>query len=388
MLSRVELSLTHLGVLHSVFSDKSNYDQSQKLIFESYQQNETELIKALSDLGFEQQLYATKRRQMILADIFEYIFLGRIYYSVKTREQRSQFIRAILHFCNMLMCYEAMTVSGGLRRKFLKELKRAIKEVGGEPLYQSLYDFKGSVGLKEGESDAPGNLNDYFDTLLPKTAGGLWHELVLYIFLLRNDCGYIVPLLLSQKLLGLSDHLVPPDFLVITKDKRLYGIEVGMKKEIQSGWFSLKTAIPTATVDTINSRVSDRCPICKKWITFCPYVIDHYSNLSEVVENDEVRCLDMCDKFRKEEILAGKCPHTKYSRRKAKTRSFTLHEFADGRHYHYQCILANVKASIKESLRKGDDPKSLKTHFPYYGGLEGLIVEPPNPTTQTNPAAS
>ena len=381
MLTRVEMSLTHLRVLHSVFSNQSNFTENDVADFALYKENEEKLADALSKLEFENQLYAQKGRQMILADVFEYIFLGRIYYSAKNLEKRPDFIRAILHFCNMLMCYEAMTVSPTLRDKYLHELKSKVSEVGDEDCFDELKKFKGAVGLKQGDSEAGKKLDDYFDTLLPKTAGGLWHELIVYIFLLRNDCGYIVPLLLSQKLLGHSDHLVPPDFLIITKDKRIYGIEVGMKKEIQSGNFSLRTAIPTAMVDTINSRTSDRCPICKKWITFCPYVIEKYSDLSKPIKQAEISCVDVCNKFKPEDILTGKCPHTKYARNKLKKHPSTHHDFADKRHYHYQCVLQKVDANTKALLEANDEVKALKSHFPYYAGIECLIISLPQPQT-------
>lgn len=381
MLTRVEMSLTHLRVLHSVFSNRSNFTKKNMADFALYKENEEKLADALSKLEFENQLYAQKGRQMILADVFEYIFLGRIYYSAKNLKKRPDFIRAILHFCNMLMCYEAMTVSPTLRDKYLRELKSKVSEVGDEDCFDELKKFKGTVGLKQGDSEAGQKLDDYFDTLLPKTAGGLWHELIVYIFLLRNDCGYIVPLLLSQKLLGHSDHLVPPDFLIITKDKRIYGIEVGKKKEIQSGNFSLRTAIPTAMVDTINSRTSDRCPICKKWITFCPYVIEKYSDLSKAIKQAEISCVDVCDKFKPEDILAGKCPHTKYARNKLKKHPSTHHNFADRRHYHYHCVLQKVNGNTKALLEAGDEVKALKSHFPYYAGIECLVISLPQPQT-------
>ena len=381
MLTRVEMSLTHLRVLHSVFSNQSNFTENDVADFALYKENEEKLADALSKLEFENQLYAQKGRQMILADVFEYIFLGRIYYSAKNLEKRPDFIRAILHFCNMLMCYEAMTVSPTLRDKYLRELKSKVSEVGDEDCFDELKKFKGTVGLKQGDSEAGQKLDDYFDTLLPKTAGGLWHELIVYIFLLRNDCGYIVPLLLSQKLLGHSDHLVPPDFLIITKDKRIYGIEVGKKKEIQSGNFSLRTAIPTAMVDTINSRTSDRCPICKKWITFCPYVIEKYSDLSKPIKKAEISCVDVCNKFKPEDILAGKCPHTKYARNKLKNHPSTDHVFADKRHYHYKCVLKKVDANTKTLLKASDEVKALKSHFPYYAGIECLVISLPQAQT-------
>jgi hypothetical protein len=362
-LTRAEMSIEHLRVPHTVFSDKRNFTGHDLYDFELYKENEAKLAEALSNLDFESQLYAQKGRQMILAGVFEYIFLGRIYYSAKKAEKRPAFINAIMHFCNMLMCYEVMTVSPNLRDKFLTKLKSKIKSVGDEEHYKELKNFKGTVGLKQGESEAEKHLNDYFDTLLPKTAGGLWHELLVYVFLLRNDYGYIVPLLLSQKLLGYSDHLVPPDFLIITKDKRIYGIEVGMKKEIQSGNFSLRTAIPTAMVDTINSRTSDRCPICKKWIIFCPYGIEKYSDTSKPVKESEIRCIEVCDKFKQEQILKGICPHTKYSRNKLKKQLSTHHKFADKRHYHYQCVLNNVAQNIKKQMEASDAANALKTHI-------------------------
>lgn len=386
MLTRVEMSLAHLRALHSIFMDKSNFAEKDIAVFNLYKENEEKLNDELSKLDYESQLYAQKGRQMILADIYEYIFLGRIYYSAKILKKRPAFIRAILHFCNMLMCYEAMTVSPALRGKYLHRLKSKVKEVENENCFDELKNFDGTVGLKQGDSEAGKKLDDYFDTLLPKTAGGLWHELIVYTFLLRNDCGYIVPLLLSQKLLGHSDHLVPPDFLVITKDKRIYGIEVGMKKEIQSGNFSLRTAIPTAMVDTINSRTSDRCPICKKWITFCPYIIEKYSEVSEPITQPEINCVDFCNRFTVEEILAGKCPHTKYARNNLKKYPSTHHDFADRRHYHYQCVLEKVEANIKALMKASDDAKALKSHFPYYAGIEYLFPLSQSQTQLSNEA--
>jgi len=181
MLTRVEMSLTHLRVLHSVFSNRGNFTKNGLADFTLYKENEEKLADALSKLKFQNQLYSQKGRQMILADVFEYIFLGRIYYSAKNLKKRPDFIRAILHFCNMLMCYEAMTVSPTLRDKYLRELKSRVGEVGDEDCFVELKKFKGTVGLKQRDSEAGQKLDDYFDTLLPKTAGGLWHELIVYI---------------------------------------------------------------------------------------------------------------------------------------------------------------------------------------------------------------
>lgn len=270
ILKKMSNTLKHLRILHRLFINEKNFKTEEKLDCEIYKQNEENLRKVLNDLNFYNQLYGQKDRQMILADFLEYIFFGRGYYSMRSLNDKQNFVKATLYFVNLLMCYEVMTVSNNLRKKFLKRLGHKIGEIKGEEYYDELKEFKGTVGLKKGKSDAPDYLNQYFDSLLPKTAGGLWHELLAYVFLLRQDFGFIIPLLLTQRLIGLHDNTIPPDFLIIANDKRIYGIEVGRKKEIQSGSFSLKTAIPTATIDTENSRTSDRSP----------YAIDGFHSVS------------------------------------------------------------------------------------------------------------
>ena len=375
--TKVQNSIKHLEILHHTFINEDNFQDDDVLSFQIYNNNLQKFNEIISGEGFIDQLYSLNGRQMILADLYEYIFLGRLCYSMGSRgskENKVNFVRAILHFVNMLMCYETMTVSDLTRRQFIVELGDEIEEISDEVLYPELVDFLGKIGLPQSNSDARNELNRYFDKMLPKTAGGLWHELLVYIFLLRYDFGYIVPLLLSQRLFGLNDHIVPPDYLIITKDKRIYGIEVGIKKEIQSGSFSLKTAIPTATIDTINSRTSDRCPICLKWLNFCPFVIDKFSNFGYEIEKDELRCMEAeCNYFDIEQIVAGDCQFTKYRRGKAKTLSHTHHDYNDGKHYHYQCVLSSVENGKQQEIITARDTVALKTHFPYYAGLEGLL---------------
>lgn len=372
-------SIRHLQVLHRTFLDKGNFKNHKD--HQMYVQTSENISKlfSLPDVEIYKQLYNPKNRQMILADIIEYIFLSRGLFfitegsnqpSIK-KAKRGFFIKAILYFVNMLMIYESLTVDNIIRKNFLKNLARKIPEVKNEDFFDDLYNFKGKVGLPQGESDADKKLNRYFDKILPKTAGGLWHELLVFIFLLRADLGYIVPLLLNQKLISLVDVIVPPDFLLITKEKDIYGIEVGIKKEIQSGAFSLKTNIPTATIDTINSRCSDRCPICKKWIQFCDKVINDYSNIDINLKNKtEIRCLQECKIFSREDILHGKCPHTKYSR---KGTMRIKHQYTTGYHYHYKCVLKHLTDEERNNLIKAEDSTAIKTHYPYYAGLETLF---------------
>ncbi|MFC1965798.1 hypothetical protein ACFLWI_02470 [Chloroflexota bacterium] len=367
-------ALTHITVLHRTFSRKANYDTSEETDSFFYKHNEELLNETLEELQLANQLYDIKGRQMILADIIEYIFLGRGYYSLdpSSKGDKQLFIKAILRFVNLLMGYEALTISDNLRGKLLRKLAKDIPELKKEVYFKELSEFTGKIGLPKDKTEAPSHLNKYFDTLLPKTAGGLWHELLVFAFLLRNNYGYILPMLLSQRLMSGDGYTIPPDFLIISKDKTIYGIEVGRKKEIQSGSFSLQTKIPTASVDTENSRVSDRCPICLRWIPFCDYVVDNYSDLDYVITTSEIRCLENCKRYTIEEMSEGLCPNMKYSRNYAKTLEHGNHEYANGLHYHYQCVLNNIKLKDKKKIIQAQDTIALKTHYPYYSGLEAL----------------
>ncbi len=371
-------SIGHLEILHQVFNKKANFLKDEELDCITYRENTKKFNKIVNELQLEDQLYSQYGRQMILADLIEYIYLGRGCYSMQQKSGEKQvqdkqlFVKLVLYLVNLLMTYETITVSKSLRSTFLKNLSK-IPGLKDEKYFGALLNHPGKIGLPKKITEGPSKLNDYFDTILPKTAGGLWHELLVFIFLLRNNIGYIIPLLLAQRLMSRDGYIIPPDFLIITYDKHIYGLEVGRKKEIQSGTFSLQTSIPTATVDTENSRNSDRCPICHRWIPFCDFVINKYSDFSYKIPKTEVRCLNECTLYSKGDIAKGSCPYTKYSRNTTKTRSYTQHQFADGLHYHYQCVLSNVQKSMKEQIILANDNIALKTHYPFYSGLDELI---------------
>ncbi len=374
--NNINKSIAHLNTLHSVFITSESYNlPREQMDFDLYNENLEGMLNSFGNISLFDQLYNQEERQMVLSDIIEYILLGRGFYSIGTSknnpDRKQNFIRGILHFVNLLMCYESITININRRNIYLDSLADGPPSIKNEPLFRELREFESIIGVPD--STASAQLSKYFDKLLPKTAGGLWHELLVYIFLLRNDLGFIIPLLLHQKIYSLNDHLVPPDFLLITYDKRLYGIEVGIKKEIQSGSFSLKTAVPTATIDTINSRNSDRCPACKKWIGFCPFVIENYSIVGNAVNNVKVSCVKECAYFSRSQIINGECKYTKYARSRARTLAHSHHEFSDGKHYHYQCVLEGLDKTMRENVIKAEDISALKTHYPYYTGLEELM---------------
>lgn len=59
-------------------------------------------------------------RQMILGDLFQYIFMGRGYYfAVRGEEQEQAFISIIMHICNQLILMKDVSVDIGLRNQML-----------------------------------------------------------------------------------------------------------------------------------------------------------------------------------------------------------------------------------------------------------------------------
>ena len=49
-----------------------------------------------------------------------------------------------------------------------------------------------------------------------------------------------------------------------------------------------------------------------------------------------------------------------------------MHEFANNLHYHYQCVLEKLDDDKKQIVINANDSVALKTHFPYYQGLEDI----------------
>ena len=346
-------TIKHLETLHDIFTQSANFKGDDKIDYEIYKENENKLKKTLDGLDFYSELYGYDGRQMILADFFEYIFFGRGYYSMYSIEDNGNFIKAIMYFVNLLMCYEAMTVSSNLRKKFLEKLVQRIPSIEAEEEYTELKRFTGSVGLPKKKSDAPDYLNNYFDSMLPKTAGGLWHEMLVYAFVLRFNIGYIFPLLLHQKVISLDEKLSPPDLIILhKKTKRYYGIEIGTLKERQTGGFMVPSGFPVIPLDTLNCRISDRCPTCKKWIGICPKIIEEFSNCNYKIDkhNIEARCLYECDKYTLEEKISGACPYMKYY---------------DGLHHHYRCVVDKKHQEvIKDIIKKhGITTDTLKATF-------------------------
>lgn len=356
----------HLGSLDKTFKNKKNYSdiidyyiyienlkrfeelgKREKLKTDSLKLNDNDKGK-LQSFSFVDEIYSNSDRQMKLSDIIEYLFFSRgIYYLFQSnkfvKERVSRFLELNLRFVNLLMIYETLTVDSKLRNAFLNNLKPIIKNEYG---FKELLNWPDCVGLsqkdKKYKKDAP---NNYFDSLLPKTAGGLWHEILVYCFILKYNIGYIFPLLLTQKPIALQHKLSPPDLIILhNKTYRYYGIEIGNLKERQSGGFMAPSGIPVIPIDTLNARISDRCPSCGKWIGICPKVIRDFSN-TDVLDKEptnEIRCLIECEIFNLEEKLSGKCKYMKFRYKNTKWDF----DFVDGNHHHYHCCCQKNKEII------------------------------------------
>lgn len=93
--SNTRKSIDHIKILHDVFNSEKH-----PIYVENYG-NLTNSLKFNNNL-FEKQLYGSNGRQMILADIIEYIFIGRGYYFVtsgknKDNSSLSEYMKIIFY---------------------------------------------------------------------------------------------------------------------------------------------------------------------------------------------------------------------------------------------------------------------------------------------------
>lgn len=411
LLDSLMKSIRHLQVIDEVFSKEDYQDKDLYLKIK----DRIKLLNKKASFLFSDEFYVGGKkggkkgygRQMILSDIITYIIAGRGYfYAIRSKECMENFIEITLNIINQLMFFDSLTTNAELREKVMDRLKKEIgkdffKEKGRIQEYKALKIYDGAIGLPLEEfkpdervltilsSDEKGKkkrnkivesakkrLEDWFDSLLPKELG-LWGELIVYVYLLRQKMGYVLPLLLTQYLVsGYHDNLLKvPDFLIIpfNIEEKTIGIEVGGGKETQSTKFSNLTGITIAT--KANADNPKRCPICGTWILFCPMIIKRFCNQEFEILNMSapVKCLDECKIYtNKKDILKGKFSFSSVNGVNPENHVMKFKYAPTTYHFHLRCALKDRKAS-KDIKRN-----NIVTYYPYIKGLEdleGMIIE-------------
>ncbi|MDO9540899.1 MAG: hypothetical protein Q7J98_01070 [Kiritimatiellia bacterium] len=298
LLDKLGLSVKHLQCLDEVFRSESQL----------YNQIEAKMTHELGDglKEISRELYAGGKsrgglnRQMILGDVIEYIFTGRAYYyAAKSNDNFKIFSKLVLYSVNQLLLFDTITINPTIRKHYIEKLEERIDPT---ILYEKEGDQELAKELKGSNVviwQADWQRYDLFvDSLLPKTLGAP-KELVVFLELIRLNKGLVIPLLLIQRLFGDGKAIAPPDFLLLKKNREIFGIELGYAKEGQSREFSVRTSIPTFGIDLAN-HLHNRCPKCGENILYCDTVIKKYSDgtlWSALGQDGRFRCGADCPNF-------------------------------------------------------------------------------------------
>lgn len=375
VLRKVNLSAKHLWILDR-FLRRNDVE---------YQRMEQKLNqKGIPYKNFCKELYfggsATKRRgdnkgarQMILSDLLQYIITSRSYYmATKNEEYRSQFVEILMYLLNQWLLMDSFGSHQSLilRRDLIDELKENIKNdfCENQDRYHTdrlneTYDYQNDI-IPDPPNQNPPNkrILETYDSFFPKIRGGLI-ELLVYIYLLQRRLGFVVSLLIQQRLLsGLRPSIAPPDILLLRSKKEIVGLEIGRGKEKQSADFSLLTSIPTFSIDIVE-RQPFRCDGCGRWIIYCDKIIEFYSYVGVPNNHDYIiYCVD-CPHFN-----GGSC------------RDIIFHGEATNRYgvtrearYHLRCIDAARRREISADFDQYFE--SLVAYYPLVKGLEDFSEE-------------
>lgn len=364
LLEATSLAVTHLLTLDEVF--RSNYVPYREWV------ERMENLPLYDELRKEVYAGGKKRgprgynRQMILGDLIEYILTGRGYcFAVRGEEEFKSFIEILMHAANLLILLEDISVDVELRVLVLRELERKLsgcffEEDEQKWKYQSIIAYKDIIARGKGNEH-----EEFLDSILPKRVG-IVPEILVYCWLIRKKYGYVVPLLLAQRLLGKMESITPPDFLLIRSKGEIFGLEVGVGKERQISSFSSITGIPIFTVGigTVEQPQPYRCDRCLKWIVYCPYVINLCKLNQDEVGEVQVSCAS-CSYQKDTDITT--CPYAVYYGE--------AHNFENKivrRRYHYQCVKDDeiVKANIEKAAER-----YLVAPVPTVYGIEHLSEE-------------
>jgi hypothetical protein len=372
---KLGVSVKHLTVLHeTLVANSAEYAEENKK------------IDLLGIEEFGRQLYAggkvgtTLQRQMILADIFQYIFVGRCYFAaVESPAKMQKFIELIFRTANLLTLQENLSVDAKLRSIVIKNLERAIDktdftEPGSERALadlNALKKYKGMILPKVGK-----DYDNAFDSLLPKRHG-LAVELIVYGMLLLKRYGYVVPLLMTQRLIRGGSHLegskkisylAPPDFLLLREKGQTFGIEVGSAKDDQNTKFSVVTSVPLFSVRLGDHRQPQpyRCARCNKWIVYSTFVI---RGLIAGTISTEVESVD-ADRY-----LEGKLEGVEENDLAFYGNAIDHTGTKQTRRYHYRCVKDQALVQRRVNGETRHATKGIILPVPLVRGLDLLQEE-------------
>lgn len=280
---RIEISARHLGIVDSILDGvNAQYREMRQRLL---------AVPGYKDLA-DQLYHGQSERQMVLGDLLLYIVTGRGYWAATESEEGfKDFIRMIMYTVNLLLIQETvLSARTSERQAFLESLRAANLEhffasEKEQELYAELEAYEATITVRE-----PRPLYKVMDSLLPRSLGTV-NELLVYVYLLNRRIGYVVPLLVLQRLFGRGENIAPPDFLLIRSGGDIFGIEVGegigrfsltRGKFEQVNRFSQDTSIPILTTTAPHLY---RCETCEEWITFCEEAISKTSQ-GETIQED------------------------------------------------------------------------------------------------------
>jgi hypothetical protein len=360
-LDRLEQAARHLKAIEKYFLKN----------VPAYARNEAQL-KSLGRFydEFARHLYAGGRKEggvqrgnryhrgMMLADLLTYALLARGYYiSTASDEHRRAFVEIAMRTINKLLIQENISTDLSLRNGLLDALSSLgltnfFEDDEQKARFVNLRRYKGAIIWgKEGQQ-----FYKIMDAVLPKSRG-LAIEFLIYLYLIHRRFGFVVPLLLHQRLITKKESIAPPDFLVLKKDGRVFGVEVGYWKEDQSTKFVTATSLPTISAE-LDGDQPFRCPKCQQWITYCNQIIESYSKGAS--SPNPLVCSE-CKYFD-----SGKCPDIIFFGEVAEVEK-------GDRRYHYRCVAG--EPSVKKLAAENTLKDYLRAWFPTVSMIDKLAEE-------------
>lgn len=394
--NNVQKSVEHLKIIEDVLSTDQTYQGHVSKYNKDIPPSFTSIF--YSKEGFD--------NQMPLADLLEYILFGRSYHLAKNQKSFDNFYKILVRTANLIFLHDSLLANDPTyRKKLIKKLaNQGHLDINSDEA-KFLLKFEDSLTPDQnyGKSKEEKRKKAYkiLDGLLPKVLGTP-NEIIAYIHLVRKRIGYVIPLLLHQKLLrgkidrgemskkkfsgdyqDILDKTIPEIKEILNEygidKKRLLDKELegknrkGIKKHLEKlrseniewisppdylvitperstfgvevGYFKDRQGneFSSATGIPVLSTFGDlacsyRCPKCHKWILFSDFVID--KGMSEEYRSlNKIYFDDVPKKYR--DYSQGVC-------------------YKENRHYHYECI--------KDDYDLKDE--DVFYYFPYVEGLE------------------